>query len=114
MNIVIPSGEKRNEPLNVRSIKQLGNQRRNGPLNVKSIKQSQKRNGLLKGKGIGRVLNLIVWQIECDTGRLNIHWNAIKRVLTNKVTQRYVVYVHVLVATVPTVTIDIMLLLHDV
>ena len=33
---------------------------------------------------------------------------------TDKVTQRYVVHVHVPVATVPTVTIDIMLLLHDV
>ena len=40
--------------------------------------------------GIGRVLNLVAWRIECDTGRLNIQWNAIERV-TDKVTQRYVV-----------------------
>ena len=44
----------------------------------------QKRNGLLKGNGIGRVLNLSAWRIECDTGRLNIQWNAIKRVLPIK------------------------------
>ncbi|KAL5486660.1 hypothetical protein EMCRGX_G019170 [Ephydatia muelleri] len=51
---------------------------------MKSIKQSQKRNGLLKGNSIGRVLNLVAWRLECDTGRLNIHWNAIERVLPIK------------------------------
>ncbi|KAL5479343.1 hypothetical protein EMCRGX_G022856 [Ephydatia muelleri] len=35
------------------------NQKRNKPLNLKSIMQSQKRNGLLKGNGIERVLNLV-------------------------------------------------------
>ncbi|KAL5474441.1 hypothetical protein EMCRGX_G026388 [Ephydatia muelleri] len=44
---------------------------RNRPLNSTSIKQSQKRNGLLKGDGIERVLNLVAWRIECDTGRLS-------------------------------------------
>ncbi|KAL5480106.1 hypothetical protein EMCRGX_G023728 [Ephydatia muelleri] len=58
--------------------------KRNRTLNLKSIKQNQKRNGLLKGNGIGRVLNLSAWRIECDTGRLNIQWNAIKRVLPIK------------------------------
>ena len=28
--------------------------------------------------GIGRVLNLVAWRIECDTGRQNIYRNAIE------------------------------------
>ena len=51
---------------------------------MKCIKQSQIRSKLLKGNGIERFLNLIAWRRECDEGRLNIHWNAIERVLPIK------------------------------
>ena len=138
LNNVIPTGEqslKRNEPLEneknkaepekkrtaeLESIEQSGEREkkwiaerekyqaveRNGPLNVRIIKHNQKRKGLLKGNCIGRVLNLAAWRRECDTGKLYIHCNAIERVLPIK-SSKGMSYTPV--ATVPTVTIDIML-----
>ena len=68
---------KRNGPLNMKTIKQ--GLKRNGHLNTQGIEQILKRNGLLKDNDIGRVLNVL----------------ARRRV---KVTQRYVVPVHIHVA----------------
>ena len=79
----------------MKSIKQSSEPEKKWTAEVKSIKQSQKRNELLKGNGIGRVLSLVAWRIECDTERLKIHWNAIERVTDIIGTQRYVVHVHV-------------------
>ena len=47
---------------------QLSEPKMKWTLNVKSIKQSQKRNGLLKGNGIGRVLNLVAGEESAIQG----------------------------------------------
>ena len=62
----------------------VGRTRNETDHNLISIKQSQKRNGLLKDNGIGILLNLVAWRMECDTGRLNMQWNAIERELSIK------------------------------
>ena len=100
---MIPSGEqnlKRNEPLNVKSIKQSSEPEKKWTAERKKYqaepekKRDAKRQRYWKSSEPG------------DTeAKYSLEFH--RKSTTDKVTQRYVVHVHIAVATVPTATIEL-------